>query len=83
MNEDIAQIFIIMAETGEHPKEIKTGMLVPLQKPGKKRPVGNLRHIVLLSVLRKILAICLLELILLHAELHLIKILMEDVKLAV
>ena len=60
--DEIAKIFNIMAETGEHPKEIKTGVLVPLQKPGKaKGPVENLRPIILLSVLRKILAICMLE----------------------
>ena len=59
---EIADIFNIMAETGEYPREIKTGVLVPLQKPGKpKGPVENLRPIILLSVLQKILAICMLE----------------------
>ena len=54
MYEEIADIFNIMAETGEYPREIKTGVLVPLQKPGKpKGPVENLRPIILLSVLRK------------------------------
>ena len=62
MYEEIAKIFNIMAKTGKHPREIKTGVLVPLQKPGKpKGPVKNLRPIILLSVLRKILAICMLE----------------------
>ena len=28
---EIADIFNIMAETGEYPREIKTGVLVPLQ----------------------------------------------------
>ena len=37
-------------------------ILVPLTKPGKKTgPVENLRPIILLSVLRKILAICMLR----------------------
>ena len=38
--------------------EIKTGILTPLQKPGKKKgPCSNLRPIILLSIIRKILAI--------------------------
>ena len=48
-----------MVKTGEYPKEIKIGYLVPLQKPGKKKgPPENLRPVILLSILRKILAIC-------------------------
>ena len=58
----IAYILNTTAETGEHPKEIRTGLLNPLQKPGKKRgPLSNLRPIILLSILRKILAICLMD----------------------
>ena len=50
-----------MADTGQHPSEIKIGVLIPLPKPGKRKgPVENLRPIILLSVLRKILAICLI-----------------------
>lgn len=42
--------------------EIKQGVLVPLQKPGKKKgPADNLRPIILLSILRKILAICVIK----------------------
>ena len=51
-----------MAATGEHLYEIKHGILTPLQKPGKKcGPCTNLRPIILLSMLRKVLAICLLN----------------------
>ena len=51
-----------MARTGEHPKEIKERILTPLQKPGRARgPLTNLRPIILLSMLRKILAICLIR----------------------
>ena len=32
----ISEILNTMAETGEYPKEITTGILNPLQKPGKK-----------------------------------------------
>ena len=58
----IADILNTAASTGGHPNELKTGLLNPLQKPGKKRgPLSNIRPIILLSILRKILAICLLE----------------------
>ena len=41
------------------------GILTPLQKPGKKRgPSANLWPIILLSIIRKILALCLMERIL-------------------
>ena len=57
--DEIANILNIAVETGNYPKELKIGQLVPLQKPGKKKgPVENLRPIILLSILRKILAIC-------------------------
>ena len=50
------------AETVNYPEEVKIGMLVPLQKPGKpKSPSSSLRPIILLSMLRNILAICLLR----------------------
>ena len=41
---------------------MKQGILVPLPKPGKpKGPPGNLRPIILLNIIRKILAICLIK----------------------
>ena len=59
---EISTLFNIMAETGKYPTEIKQGILTPLQKPGKKPgPPSNLRPIILLSTLRKILAICLIR----------------------
>ena len=58
----IAEIFNDMAKTGEVPEEIILGILVPLPKPGKPRgPPSNLRPIVLLTILRKILAICMIR----------------------
>ena len=58
--EQITVIFNQMAITGELPSQIKTGLLTLLQKPGKKKgSPKNLRPIVLLSVIRKILATCL------------------------
>ena len=60
--EEIAIILNGVATTGEHPDELTHGILIPLQKPGKARgPTENLRPIILFSLLRKILAICILE----------------------
>ena len=56
--EEITEILNRISK-GETPKEIKEGLLAPLQKPGKvKGPPANLRPVILLSMLRKILAIC-------------------------
>ena len=60
--EKIAELLNYAAATGDFPKELNCGILVPLQKPGKKKgPPSNLRPIILLSMLRKILAICLIR----------------------
>ena len=62
IDEEIAQILNDMARTGQSPNELTQGILVPLPKPGKKQgPPGNLRPIILLSMIRKILAICMLQ----------------------
>ena len=51
-----------VASTGTYPEEIKIGLLSPLQKPGKKvGPPSNLRPIILLSMIRKILAIIMIK----------------------
>ena len=58
----IAAIYNNIAATGKHPNEITHGILRALQKPGKpKGPTSNLRPIILLSVLRKILAVCIMN----------------------
>ena len=57
---EMASIYNEIAETGISPIELKQGTITPLQKPNKARgPIENLRPITLLSVLRKILALCL------------------------
>ena len=57
--EKIAATYNNIAATGKHPNKITHGILRALQKPGKpKGPTSNLRPIILLSVLRKILAVC-------------------------
>ena len=61
-HQHIAKILNIVAETGKYPQELKTGLLTPLQKTNKpKGPPQNLRPVVLLSTLRKILAICIIN----------------------
>ena len=60
--EKIAEIYNNLVSTGDHPNEINHGILRALQKPGKaKGAPSNLGPIVLLSTLRKILAMCLMN----------------------
>jgi len=61
LHDEIANIFNQIAETGEVPTEIQQGILIPIPKPGKPAgPPGNLRPIILLSTIRKILSICMI-----------------------
>ncbi len=56
-HEEIANI-----KNREDIKELLLGLLEPIQKPGKpKGPTKNLRPIILLSTIRKILTICMLD----------------------
>ena len=49
-------------KTGNIPDEVTEGVLVPLPKPGKQQgPPAILRPFKLLSILRKILAICMIN----------------------
>ena len=62
IHKEIAKIFNTVAKSGEEITELIMGILRPLQKPGKpKGPVENLRPVILLSVLRKILTICMIR----------------------
>ncbi len=59
-HEKIAFLLNKISETGNYPEEMKSGILNPLPKPGKKQgPPGNLRPI--LSTIRKLLAICMIR----------------------
>ena len=59
INEQIAKIYNNMAETGDIPKEVTYGTLKSIQKSNKtKGPPSNLRPIILLSSLCKILPAC-------------------------
>ena len=58
----IAEILNETAKTGICPKEINLGVLIPIKKPGKdKNKPDSYRPIILFSILRKILAIIILE----------------------
>ena len=59
LHELLADIYNNISETKEHPPELTLDIIMPLQKPGKpKGPVQNLHSIILLSMIRKILAVC-------------------------
>ena len=58
--EVIAERMNEVTRSGQFPGTVTNGIFTPLQKPGKvEGPTENLRHIILFSLLRKILAICL------------------------
>lgn len=59
---EIANLFNEVAEKGVFPEELVQGLITALQKPMKKKgPPENLRPITLLSMLRKIMANCLIK----------------------
>ena len=58
----IADMFNNVAKTGEYPKEIIEGLIIPIQKQGKKKgEIENLRPITLLNQIRKILSIVMIN----------------------
>ena len=60
--QQITDIFNQIAITGNIPYEVIEGVLVPLPKPGKPQgPLANVRPIILLSILRKILEIYMIK----------------------
>ena len=62
IHNSIVDIFNNTASEGNPPSEIQIGRLAPLPKPCKKRsPPENLRPIILLSLLRKIMTICIMR----------------------
>ena len=59
LHELLADIYNNISETGEHPPELTLVIITPIQKHGNpKGPVQNLRSITLLSMIRKVLAVC-------------------------
>ena len=52
VHQDIANLLNEVAETGTYPIELKHGLIIPIQKPGKKKwKVENIRPVILLSIL--------------------------------
>ena len=59
---EIAKIINNTINNGTCPNEIRLGTLIPLQKPGKSRgSPENCRPIIIMSVLRKIIAVILVD----------------------
>ena len=55
----LADICNNISETGEHPPELTLGIIKAIQKSGKpKGPVQNLHPITVLSMIRKVLVVC-------------------------
>ena len=63
IHQKIAEILNISVETEDYLKILRVGVLTPLQKPPKKEEErkNNFRPIILLPIIRKILAICVIE----------------------
>ena len=57
----IANLLNQTSESGEYPEDLRHGIINPLPKPTKKNERVNVRPIILLSVLRKILTITLIN----------------------
>ena len=62
VHQDIANRLNEVAETGSYPIELKHGLIIPIQKQGKQKgKVENIRPVILLSILRKLLATCFIK----------------------
>ena len=62
VHQDIADLLNEVAETGTYPQELKHGLIIPIQKPGKqKEKAENIRPVILLSILRKLFATCFIK----------------------
>ena len=49
VHQDIANLLDEVAETGTYPQELKHGLIIPIQKPGKQKGnVENIRPVILL-----------------------------------
>ena len=59
LHELLADIYNNISETGKHPPLLTLGVIIPIQKPGKQKgPAQDLRPITLLSMIRKVLVVC-------------------------
>ena len=62
VHQDVANLLNEVAETGTYPRELKHGLIIPIQKPGKQKgKVEDIRLVILISILRKLLANCFIK----------------------
>ena len=62
VHQHIANLLNEVAETGTYPIELKHGLIIPIQKPGKQKgKVENIIPVILLSILRKLLETCFIK----------------------
>ena len=61
LHQMIANIFQLTSSGQNFPEVLRKGILVPLPKPPKKDMNVNVRSIILLSILRNILTLCMIE----------------------
>ena len=56
VHQDIVSLLDEVAETGTYPQELKHGLIIPIQKPGKQKgKVENIRPVILLNTGRHLL----------------------------
>ena len=62
VHQDIAYLLSDVAETGTYPIELKHGLIIPIQKPGKQKgKVENIRPVILLAILQKTINNCFIK----------------------
>ena len=62
VHQDIANLLNEVTATGTYPQELKHGLIIPIRKPGKHiAKVENIRPVILLSILQKLLATCFIK----------------------
>ena len=62
VHQDIANLLNEVAETGTYLQELKHGLILPIQKPGKQKgKVENITPVILLSILQKLSTTCFIK----------------------
>ena len=61
VRQDIANLLNEVAETGTYPIDHKHGLIIPNQKLGQKEGVENIRPVIMLSILLRLLASCFIK----------------------
>ena len=62
VHQDVANVLSEVAETGTYPQELKHRLIIQIQKPGKQKgKVENIRPVILLTILHKLLTTCFIK----------------------